>query len=85
MTEVMLVLVGTFGFLGLAALAFVWHAGRAAPAAPAEPAGPSQPRPPEHVHTYRLRSNEETAGDAVDVWRCADCGDIQRWVRVKRA
>jgi hypothetical protein len=80
MTDVLAVFGSLFAFLGLGALALVWCARRAGPVADPEPAGPPRPRPPDHVHTYRLRSSEEAAGEAVDVWRC-DCGDIVRWVR----
>jgi hypothetical protein len=42
--------------------------------------GPPRRAGTDHVHTYRLRSSEETAGETVAVWRC-DCGDVERWVR----
>jgi hypothetical protein len=44
-------------------------------------AEPVRVRPPDHVHTYARTSTEETAGEVVDIWRCAGCGDIVRWVR----
>jgi hypothetical protein len=42
---------------------------------------PSAPREAhEHVHTFQLSSVEETGGKHIHVYRCVDCGTIQRWI-----
>ena len=41
---------------------------------------PTRPRPPDHVHTYARNSVEQTNGLEVAIYRCAECGDVERWV-----
>jgi hypothetical protein len=69
----------------LLGMVYLWRDARARGAAAlalaGEAVGPPRPQPPAHVHTYRRSSSEATAGEAVDVWRCGDCGDVVRWVR----
>jgi len=47
---------------------------------PTEPGGLSLPAERDHVHEFRLNSTEETAGHRVDVYHCARCGAVQRWI-----
>jgi hypothetical protein len=42
---------------------------------PPRPEGPSS-----HVHTFRFSSSENVADMHVNVYRCIDCPEIERWV-----
>ena len=42
---------------------------------------PEDPPPKQlHVHTFRLRSVEYVNDERVDIYRCEDCREVERWV-----
>lgn len=57
----------------------LWGRWRARPVQVVAPTMVARARPPDHVHTWRVRSEEEAGGEHVTIWRC-ECGEVGRWV-----